>query len=39
VADALLLSGQRAEPRRAIALGYRFAYEDLETALRQILRS
>ena len=38
VADALLLSGQRAEPRRAIALGYRFAYEDLETALRQILR-
>ena len=39
VADALLLSGQRAEPRRAIALGYRFAHEDLETALRQILRS
>ena len=38
VADALLLSGQRAEPSRAIALGYRFAYEDLETALRQILR-
>jgi len=38
VADALLLSGQRAEPRRAIALGYQFAYEDLETALRQILR-
>ena len=38
VADALLLSGQRAEPGRAIALGYRFAYEDLETALRQILR-
>ena len=39
VADALLLSGQRAEPRRAIALGYRFAFRDLETALRQILRS
>src|SRR6476661_3849640 len=39
VADALLLSGQRAEPRRAIALGYRFGYEDLETALRQILTS
>ena len=39
VADALLLSGQRAEPRRAIALGYRFAYQDLETALHQILRS
>ena len=38
VADAVLLSGQRAEPRRAIALGYRFAYEDLESALRQNLR-
>ncbi len=38
VADALLLSGQRAEPRRAMALGYTFAYSDLETALRQILR-
>jgi hypothetical protein len=38
VADALLLSGQRAEPGRALALGYRFVYEDLETALRQILR-
>jgi uncharacterized protein (TIGR01777 family) len=38
VADALLLSGQRAEPRRAMSLGYQFEYEDLETALRQILR-
>lgn len=38
VADALLLSGQRAEPRRATALGYRFQYADLETALTQILR-
>jgi uncharacterized protein (TIGR01777 family) len=38
VADAMLLTGQRAEPARALALGYRFAYEDLETALRQILR-
>jgi uncharacterized protein (TIGR01777 family) len=37
VADALLLSGQRAEPARAMAFGYAFAYEDLETALRQIL--
>jgi uncharacterized protein (TIGR01777 family) len=38
VADALLLSGQRAEPKRALALGYTFAYSNLETALRQILR-
>jgi uncharacterized protein (TIGR01777 family) len=37
VADALLISGQRAEPTRALALGYTFAYENLETALRQIL--
>src|SRR4029078_9163353 len=36
VADRVLRSGQRAEPRRAIALGYRFTYEDLESALRQI---
>jgi uncharacterized protein len=37
VADAVLLSGQRAVPARALALGYRFEYDDLERALRQIL--
>jgi uncharacterized protein (TIGR01777 family) len=39
VADALVLSGQRALPSRALAMGFSFAYDDLETALRQILTS
>lgn len=37
LADALLLTGQRAYPDRALAMGFRFAYDDLERALRQIL--
>jgi uncharacterized protein len=37
VADALLLSGQRALPARALALGYRFAFDSLDAALRQIV--
>jgi hypothetical protein len=39
VADALLLSGQRAQPARALALGYSFAFDELERALRQILQA
>jgi hypothetical protein len=34
----VLLSGQRVLPRRAQALGYRFAFPELEPALRDILR-
>jgi uncharacterized protein len=37
MADGLLLSGQRAIPARAVALGFRFRYESLEAALRQAL--
>lgn len=37
LADALMLAGQRAFPERALAMGFRFEYEDLERALRQIL--
>lgn len=33
MADALLLSGQRAVPARAEQLGFRFAYRDLDSAL------
>ena len=37
LADGLLLSGQRAIPARAQALGFRFRYETAEAALRQVL--
>jgi len=37
LADGLLLSGQRAIPARAQALGFRFRYETAEAALRQAL--
>ncbi len=37
MAEALLLNGQRALPARALELGYRFRYPDLEPALRQVL--
>ncbi|PZN10023.1 MAG: TIGR01777 family protein, partial [Bacillota bacterium] len=37
MADALLLSGQRAVPERALAAGFRFRYPDLEKALRHLL--
>jgi uncharacterized protein (TIGR01777 family) len=37
MADALLLSGQRAVPARALAAGYRFRHPDLEPALRDAL--
>lgn len=37
MADALLLSGQRAVPAAAEHLGYRFTHRDVEAALTQIL--
>jgi uncharacterized protein (TIGR01777 family) len=37
MAGSLLLSGQRAVPAKAERLGYRFAYQDLDEALRAIL--
>ena len=37
LADALMLTGQRAYPERALAMGFRFAHEDLGRALGQIL--
>jgi len=37
MADALLLSSQRVEPKRLVASGYRFRYPDLEPALRHLL--
>jgi NAD dependent epimerase/dehydratase family enzyme len=37
MADALLLSGCRAAPRRLEASGYRFLYPELWGALRHIL--
>lgn len=37
MADALLLSSQRAVPARAQQTGFRFAYSDLEPALRSAL--
>lgn len=39
MADALLLTGQRVVPKRALELGYRFQYTQLEPALVAILRS
>jgi NAD dependent epimerase/dehydratase family enzyme len=36
MADALLLSGQRAVPRKAQALGFAFQYPSLDRALRAI---
>ncbi len=36
MADALLLSGQRAVPAKAERLGYSFRYPDIQTALKQI---
>ncbi len=36
LADALILGGQRVVPTRAMALGYEFTHETLESALRDI---
>jgi len=38
MADALLLSGQRAVPAKAERLGFNFRYRDLDDALRSIFR-
>ena len=38
MADALLLTSQRAAPERLLQAGYRFQYESLESALREMLR-
>jgi NAD dependent epimerase/dehydratase family enzyme len=35
----LVTTGQRVLPRRAEALGYQFQYPDIDSALRQIVRS
>jgi uncharacterized protein (TIGR01777 family) len=37
MADALLLSSQRVVPQQLLRLGYRFAHEDLESALKVLL--
>jgi NAD dependent epimerase/dehydratase family enzyme len=37
MADGLLLSSQRVIPEKLRAAGYRFRYENLETALREIV--
>jgi hypothetical protein len=34
--SSILLTGQRVHPERALEAGYRFAYPELEGALRQI---
>jgi hypothetical protein len=39
MADALLLASQRVVPRRLEAAGYKFAYAELPSALRQILKA
>ncbi|MGC7847530.1 TIGR01777 family oxidoreductase [Desulforudis sp. 1088] len=39
MAEALLLSGQRAVPARALELGFSFKYAELETALQAILKA
>ena len=36
MADALLLSGQRAVPAKAQQLGFAFQYEEIDDALRAI---
>jgi uncharacterized protein (TIGR01777 family) len=36
MADALLLSGQRAVPAKAVRLGFPFAFENLSSALQEI---
>ncbi len=38
MADALLLQGQRVVPARAVEMGFKFRYRELEPALRDILK-
>jgi hypothetical protein len=37
MADAVLLSSQRAMPRRLLEAGFRFVHEDVDDALRSVL--
>ncbi|UCE18272.1 MAG: TIGR01777 family oxidoreductase [Gemmatimonadota bacterium] len=39
MADALILSGQRGVPKRLLDLGFEFQYPELESALRNILKT
>jgi len=39
MADALLLASQRARPEKLLAAGYRFHFEDLQTALSAIMKN
>lgn len=39
MADAAILEGQQVLPAKALALGYRFQYPDLDVALRDIYRA
>ena len=39
MADELILSGQRGRPKRLLEAGFEFQYPEVETALRDILRS
>jgi uncharacterized protein len=39
MADALLLSSQRAKPEKLLSAGYKFRFEKLEPALREVLRA
>jgi hypothetical protein len=39
MADALLLSSQRVRPERLLTAGYKFRFDDLEPALRAILKT
>jgi hypothetical protein len=38
MAEPLLLTGQRAVPARVEALGYRFAFPEVDAALRDLFR-
>jgi len=39
MAAEMLLGGQRAAPDRALALGYRLAFSELDSALGDLLRT
>ncbi|MBN2010248.1 TIGR01777 family oxidoreductase [candidate division KSB1 bacterium] len=39
LANEMILNGQRVIPKRLLEVGYRFQYEDIQTVMRQILKS